>query len=723
MTVVEYNKKNNTNVEVPVGFQHEFESALMDARRVTDPNDFVQHSFTNMARRRGGRRSGGRRSGGRVSGGLRKGPGLSGKKAGRTYTQWTPSRIKGSVKKPRGTVPGALRNKGRSGHVEDLSKHAAGIGAYSAIQPPPPPPPPPPEETDPTLENIQKTIIKLHDIVDSVNTNNVIQKNAEYKAIKITTHKWLSADEDKFLKEDGGLVEGPYKNSLEQLGKIANEALGLLAQLTENVEDVVEETLSDRADEIAKNEQLSGQSLQEAVETVREESPGLKYDGSRMNEGDVEQELKRIINAPNKPSLEQNRETLNEIVEMYANLRDENAGGRTKALYDRADRVLRTAFEIAFGGDVPKSLRLGRRASEPNLSSQRRPWSQSRASTSTYDRIAVLPEENEDMQKKSEQDIKARSGAALKAAEKVIADAKQATEDAADEEAADEEAPDEAAEEADEEAAAARKKADILERLRNIRKNQDGRETNTTGTVTTRIKAAEKKIESLNLGNNPEIQAALAAAKKVRKEMDDPPANAPVKTKKPDEKKEKKEKPKRSGQGGRMGTRSNPNRVQEEADLDAFLDDYEEDVTYEEVAPGDDTFDEELEAFLASSDDESPPAAAPKKKSVTYANEPSLDSRIDSFLSEVAQDSETFARDRAHVIHFATASGSLKSQLMKGRDRYLERLSAFLEGDKTVKVRMMDNSEVLVSSLRPNRSSLRSMLKEKAGAPRYCKCD
>jgi len=150
MTVAEYNKKNSTNVEVPVGFQHEFESALIDARRVTDPNDFVQHSFTNMARRR----RGGRRSGGRVSSKSRSGAGLSGKIAGKTYTQWTRGRIKGSVKKPRGTVPGALRNKGRSGDVkakraevltEQLEERAEILGipleeVPEAALPPPPPP-------------------------------------------------------------------------------------------------------------------------------------------------------------------------------------------------------------------------------------------------------------------------------------------------------------------------------------------------------------------------------------------------------------------------------------------------------------------------------------------------------------------------------------------------------------------------------------------------------
>jgi len=194
-------------------------------------------------------------------------------------------------------------------------------------------------------------------------------------------------------------------------------------------------------------------------------------------------------------------------------------------------------------------------------------------------------------------------------------------------------------------------------------------------------------------------------------------------------------------------------------DLDDFLDDYNEDVAYEEVDPSDLTTDlaavdiaaveDDLDAFLASEDFDSPPmetktssptetaapqaseptetaapqASEPTETAAPQASEPSLTEQIDSYLSTNAQDSETFARDRAHVIHFATGNGSLRSQLMKGRERYMKRLSDFLNGDMAAKVRMMDNKEVLVSALKPNRSSLKKLLQAKPGEPRFCKCD
>jgi hypothetical protein len=68
-------------------------------------------------------------------------------------------------------------------------------------------------------------------------------------------------------------------------------------------------------------------------------------------------------------------------------------------------------------------------------------------------------------------------------------------------------------------------------------------------------------------------------------------------------------------------------------------------------------------------------------------------------------------------------SEDLSSRLMKGRDRYLKRLQQYVDGDTSVKVRMLNNKEVLVSSLKPNIASLKSLLQTASGEPRYCICD
>jgi hypothetical protein len=100
----------------------------------------------------------------------------------------------------------------------------------------------------------------------------------------------------------------------------------------------------------------------------------------------------------------------------------------------------------------------------------------------------------------------------------------------------------------------------------------------------------------------------------------------------------------------------------------------------------------------------------------------SLHEEIDAYLKSNAKDDASFARDRAHVIHFNTVSTHLPARLMKGRDRYMKRLKAYLDGDMSAKVRMLDNTEVLVSALSPNADSLRALLKASSGEPRFCEC-
>ena len=100
----------------------------------------------------------------------------------------------------------------------------------------------------------------------------------------------------------------------------------------------------------------------------------------------------------------------------------------------------------------------------------------------------------------------------------------------------------------------------------------------------------------------------------------------------------------------------------------------------------------------------------------------SLHEEIDAYLKSNAKDDASFARDRAHVVHFNTVSTDLPARLMKGRDRYMKRLKAYLDGDTSAKVRMMDNTEVLVSALSPNPDSLRALLKASSGEPRFCEC-
>lgn len=48
LRVAEYNELHGTEIEASEEFENQFYAALMQAKRVTDPNDYVQHNFDNM---------------------------------------------------------------------------------------------------------------------------------------------------------------------------------------------------------------------------------------------------------------------------------------------------------------------------------------------------------------------------------------------------------------------------------------------------------------------------------------------------------------------------------------------------------------------------------------------------------------------------------------------------------------------------------------------------
>lgn len=143
-------------------------------------------------------------------------------------------------------------------------------------------------------------------------------------------------------------------------------------------------------------------------------------------------------------------------------------------------------------------------------------------------------------------------------------------------------------------------------------------------------------------------------------------------------------------------TGDNDEKVESEMkpSLSDFLDDYEEEAHYEEVAT---------------------PLNEEQQQSIHDA--------IDEFIHSQSKDSQQFARDKSHIVHFNTNSDDISQRLMKGRDRYMKRLKAYLDGDKTVKIRTMDNKEQLVSDLNPCMDSLRELVDSKSGQPRFVKCE
>ena len=168
----------------------------------------------------------------------------------------------------------------------------------------------------------------------------------------------------------------------------------------------------------------------------------------------------------------------------------------------------------------------------------------------------------------------------------------------------------------------------------------------------------------------------------------------------------------------KFGKKKGPEEETEEQVYDEqmdFLDDYEQ--------PAGEQMEEQVEDPPKVEEQAEQVEEQAEQVEEVEEEEVSLSDQIDSFLADNAKDGQQFARDRSHVVHFNTGSDSLSQQLMKGRDRYMKRLQQYVDGDTSVKVRMMNNKEVLVQSLKPNIASLKDLLATPHGEPRFCVCD
>ena len=45
VSIADYNERHGTSIPANQAFESAFQSALADARRVTDPHDYIQHHF------------------------------------------------------------------------------------------------------------------------------------------------------------------------------------------------------------------------------------------------------------------------------------------------------------------------------------------------------------------------------------------------------------------------------------------------------------------------------------------------------------------------------------------------------------------------------------------------------------------------------------------------------------------------------------------------------
>ena len=76
-----------------------------------------------------------------------------------------------------------------------------------------------------------------------------------------------------------------------------------------------------------------------------------------------------------------------------------------------------------------------------------------------------------------------------------------------------------------------------------------------------------------------------------------------------------------------------------------------------------------------------------------------------------------------HLVAFKGEHSDIRTRLMKGKARYIEKLQAYLNGDESVEIRMYNGSKMKVANLNPNRESLSKALEAFPSGPHFIECD
>ena len=81
------------------------------------------------------------------------------------------------------------------------------------------------------------------------------------------------------------------------------------------------------------------------------------------------------------------------------------------------------------------------------------------------------------------------------------------------------------------------------------------------------------------------------------------------------------------------------------------------------------------------------------------------------------------AQTLQHLVAFKSKCSDIRERMMKGKGRYIQQLKAYVSGDNTSEVRMFNGNKVKVSSLNPNKDSLRTLFATFPSGPHIVECD
>ncbi len=76
-----------------------------------------------------------------------------------------------------------------------------------------------------------------------------------------------------------------------------------------------------------------------------------------------------------------------------------------------------------------------------------------------------------------------------------------------------------------------------------------------------------------------------------------------------------------------------------------------------------------------------------------------------------------------HLIAFKGETDDVRTRVMKGKARYIEKLTAYAKGDDEAEVRMYNGVKVKIADLNPNKKSLLQALQAFPSGPHFIECD
>ena len=76
-----------------------------------------------------------------------------------------------------------------------------------------------------------------------------------------------------------------------------------------------------------------------------------------------------------------------------------------------------------------------------------------------------------------------------------------------------------------------------------------------------------------------------------------------------------------------------------------------------------------------------------------------------------------------HLVAFKGKFDDIRTRVMKGKARYIEKLQAYLDGDENAEVRMYNGTKLRIANLKPNRESLSKALQVFPSGPHFIECD